>query len=98
MKESFAPELLTKLFTWNQYIDGVIELEIALGKYKDATIDNLDLLLKWIALRLFDVDHNVVNKALEYLKKLISVLLISGIHSHPVIAYKITTHADHSLS
>jgi hypothetical protein len=81
MKESFAPELLTKLFTWNQYIDGIIELEIALGKYKDATIDNLDLLLKWIALRLFDVDHNVVNKALEYLKKLISVLLISGMRS-----------------
>jgi hypothetical protein len=78
MKSSFSSELLTKMFTWSQYIDAIIELEVALGKYKDATVDNLDLILKWITLRLFDIDVNILSRTLEYLKKLISVLLISG--------------------
>lgn len=43
---------------------------------KDGVISCLDLILKWLSLRLFDTNTWVLMKTLEYLKKLFSVLIV----------------------
>ncbi|XP_041074524.1 cytoskeleton-associated protein 5-like isoform X2 [Polyodon spathula] len=47
---------------------------------KDATINCLDLVLKWFTLRFFDTNTSVLMKALEYLKMLFTMLSRENYH------------------
>lgn len=48
----------------------------------DATIANVDLILKWLALRFFDTNPSVILKALEYLQQLFPILKSNGYKLH----------------
>lgn len=48
----------------------------------DATIANVDLILKWLALRFFDTNPSVLLKGLEYLQQLFPVLNDCGYKLH----------------
>ncbi|XP_076313305.1 msps cytoskeleton-associated protein 5 [Tachypleus tridentatus] len=56
-------------------IDTMIE---CLAANSDATVANLDLILKWLALRFFDTNPSVLIKGLEYLQQLFSILIARG--------------------
>jgi len=46
----------------------------ALESQRAETICNIDLILKWFTLRFFETNPSMLNKALEYLSSLFSVL------------------------
>jgi cytoskeleton-associated protein 5 len=78
--QSFSPEFHEKMFNFVTYADVIIELDGFLVKHKDAVIDNLDIIFRWLTLRYFESDQLLLDKALELTKKMISTLLIGGYH------------------
>ena len=46
----------------------------------DETVGNLDLILKWMTIRFFDTNPSMLNKALEYLQKVFTVLSDEDYH------------------
>jgi cytoskeleton-associated protein 5 len=77
---SFSPEFHEKMFNFVTYADVIADLDAFLVKHKDALIDNLDIVFRWLTLRYFESDQTLLDKALELTKKMISSLLISGYH------------------
>jgi len=48
----------------------------------EATLSNLDIILKWHTLRFFDTNTTVLMKQLEYLQLVISTAAAEGYHLH----------------
>ncbi len=78
--QSFSPDFHEKMFNFVTYADVITELDGFLVKHKDAVIDNLDIIFRWLTLRYFESDQTLLDKALELTKKIISTLLIGGYH------------------
>lgn len=78
--QSFSPEFHEKMFNFVTYADVIADLDGFLVKHKDAVIDNLDIIFRWLTLRYFESDQLLLDKALELTKKMISTLLIGGYH------------------
>lgn len=52
----------------------------------DETVGNLDLILKWTTIRFFDTNPSMLNKALEYLRNLFTMLSEDDYHLHELEA------------
>lgn len=60
------------------HIKAIDTLNECLTGSTDATVANLDLILKWLALRFFDTNPSVIIRGLEYLQQLFSALVNLG--------------------
>lgn len=67
---------LNILFVWLQCMESL----------QEASICNLDLILKWLSLRFFDTNPSMLNKALEYLQNLFTMLSDIDYHLHDIEA------------
>ena len=52
----------------------------------EASLSNIDLILKWHTLRFFDTNTTVLMKQLEYLQVLLSMAAAGGYHLHELEA------------
>jgi len=52
----------------------------------EASLSNIDLILKWHTLRFFDTNTTVLMKQLEYLQVLLSMAAADGYHLHELEA------------
>ncbi|XP_033006803.1 cytoskeleton-associated protein 5-like [Lacerta agilis] len=83
--EQLKAQMCTCFSTWLQeelfhsnfqhHIKALTVMTKHLESEKDGVISCLDLILKWLSLRLFDTNTWVLMKTLEYLKKLFSLLI-----------------------
>ena len=55
-------------------------LSKALDDCADATVSNLDLILRWLSLRIFETNPTVIVKAIEYMKALFNILKAKSIN------------------
>lgn len=80
MEKNFSTSAIELLFhtDFQRHTKVITLLQAAAESLKDATIDNLDIILKWMTLRFFDTNPSMLNKALEYLQVLFRVLGDSG--------------------
>ncbi|XP_023239725.1 cytoskeleton-associated protein 5-like [Centruroides sculpturatus] len=60
------------------HIKAIDTLNECLSGSTDATVANLDLILKWLALRFFDTNPSVIIRGLEYLQQLFNSLVNLG--------------------
>lgn len=47
----------------------------SLDTLRDETVGNLDLILKWFTVRFLDTNPSMLNKALEYLRQVLTMLV-----------------------
>lgn len=72
--------LLTQLFhdDFKHHINALTTLIKSIEELPDATISNLDLILKWLTLRFFETNPTVIVKAIEYMQSLFNMLASKG--------------------
>jgi cytoskeleton-associated protein 5 len=56
------------------------DLTVCIDQNKKETIDNLDVILKWITIRLFDTNLTTLRKTLSYLEALLNMLSAQSFH------------------
>jgi cytoskeleton-associated protein 5 len=68
--------LLVQMFhdDFKHHINALQTLLKATDDASDATISNLDLLLKWLTLRFFETNPTVIVKAIDYMQALFTML------------------------
>lgn len=52
----------------------------ALDEFPDATVSNLDLILRWLTLRFFETNPTVILKAIDYMQALFAMLAARNYH------------------
>lgn len=83
----WAPLLVAHCFSADfkmhiRAIDLLLELLAGGPAGVEATVANVDLVLKWLTLRFFDTNPSVLLRALEYLQALFPALLRAGYRMH----------------
>ena len=73
----FNRTLLSQLFhdDFKYHIIALQTLTKALDELPDATLTNLDLILRWLTLRFFETNPTVILKAIDYMNALFQMLL-----------------------
>ena len=79
---AFSRTLMTQLFhdDFKYHIMALQTLTKAIDDLSDATISNLDLLLRWLTLRFFETNPTVILKAIEYMQSLFNMLANKSYH------------------
>jgi cytoskeleton-associated protein 5 len=79
---AFSRTLMTQLFhdDFKYHITALQTLTKAIDDLSDATISNLDLLLRWLTLRFFETNPTVILKAIEYMQALFNMLANKSYH------------------
>ncbi|OWF42942.1 cytoskeleton-associated protein 5-like [Mizuhopecten yessoensis] len=82
MEKNFSKSMIDLLFhTDFKCHTKAIEILIkCLDTQHDATMVNLDIILKWFTIRFFDTNPSMLNKALEYLRLLFTMLVEEDYH------------------
>jgi cytoskeleton-associated protein 5 len=72
----FSRSLLVQLFhdDFKYHTNALQTLHRALDECQDATLSNLDLILRWLSLRFFETNPTVMLKAIEYMQALFGML------------------------
>ena len=78
----FNKTLITQMFhdDFKMHIVALASLTKAITEFNEATVSNLDLILRWLSLRFFETNPTVMLKAIEYMLALFSMLAKSGLH------------------
>lgn len=81
---NFNKTLQTQLFhdDFKYHIIALQTLSKAVDDLTDATISNLDLILRWLTLRFFETNPTVILKAIDYMKALFNMLAQKNYHLH----------------
>lgn len=76
----FNRTLITQMFhdDFKFHILALTTLSKAIEEFPDATISNLDLILRWLSLRFFETNPTVIVKAIEYMIALFNMLKTKG--------------------
>lgn len=79
---NFNRTLVTQMFhdDFKFHIMALNTLSKALDECADATVSNLDLILRWLSLRFFETNPTVIVKAIEYMKALFNILKAKSIN------------------
>jgi cytoskeleton-associated protein 5 len=79
---NFNRSLLTQMFhdDFQKHIIALNSLTKAIEDLSEATLSNLDLILRWLTLRFFETNPTVILKAIEYMKALFNMLASRGYH------------------
>ena len=74
--------MITQIFhdDFKFHILALAMLSKALDDCADATVSNLDLILRWRSLRFFETNPTVIVKAIEYMKALFNILKAKSIN------------------
>ncbi|XP_048241542.1 cytoskeleton-associated protein 5-like isoform X2 [Haliotis rufescens] len=82
MEKNFSKSTMDQLFhnDFKFHIKAIQVFIKCLDTHTEETVGNLDLILKWITLRFYDTNPSMLNKALEFLDKLFSMLADSDYH------------------
>ncbi|XP_005107466.1 cytoskeleton-associated protein 5 [Aplysia californica] len=82
MEKNFNRAVMADLFhtDFKSHIKAIEQLIKCIETQEKETINNLDLLLKWVTIRFYDTNPSMLNKALDYLQRLFS--LLSDIQYH----------------
>ena len=72
----FSRSLLVQLFhdDFKYHTSALQTLIKALDECQDATVSNLDLILRWLSLRFFETNPTVILKAIDYMQALFTML------------------------
>jgi cytoskeleton-associated protein 5 len=78
----FNRTLQTQLFhdDFKFHINALITFTKAIEECTDATLSNLDLILRWLSLRFFETNPTVIHKAIEYMLALFNMLSSRNYH------------------
>ena len=87
---NFNRTLLTQMFhdDFQKHIVALQSLTRAIDELSDATLSNLDLILRWLTLRFFETNPTVILKAIEYMQALFNML--ANVKSYHLIDYEAT--------
>jgi cytoskeleton-associated protein 5 len=79
---NFNRTLLTQMFhdDFQKHIIALNSLTKAIEDLSDATLSNLDLILRWLTLRFFETNPTVILKAIEYMQALFTMLANKNYH------------------
>lgn len=77
MEKNFSKGMMDMMFNvdFKQHTKAIEILIKSLETLPDETIGNLDLILKWFTVRFLDTNPSMLNKALEYLRLVLSMLV-----------------------
>ncbi|XP_062581374.1 cytoskeleton-associated protein 5-A-like [Saccostrea cucullata] len=77
MEKNFSKGMMDMMFNvdFKQHTKAIEILIKSLDTLTDETVGNLDLLLKWFTVRFLDTNPSMLNKALEYLRKVFTMLV-----------------------
>ena len=94
---SFNRTLMTQLFhdDFKYHIIALQTLTKQIDDAPDATISNLDLILRWLTLRFFETNPTVILKAIEYMQALFTMLASRGYH---LLDYEATAFVPYFIS
>jgi cytoskeleton-associated protein 5 len=94
---AFSRTLMTQLFhdDFKYHITALQTLTKAIDDLSDATISNLDLLLRWLTLRFFETNPTVILKAIEYMQALFNMLANK---SHHLLDYEATAFVPYFIN
>ncbi|XP_013397900.1 cytoskeleton-associated protein 5-like, partial [Lingula anatina] len=89
MEQNVNKTLMDQMFNkdFKQHIKALDTLIKAVEEHRDATVANLDLILRWMTLRFFETNPTVHIKALEYLASVFSLLAEEDYHLLEFEAY-----------
>ncbi|XP_060086364.1 cytoskeleton-associated protein 5-like [Ylistrum balloti] len=82
MEKNFSKSMIDLLFhsDFKRHTQAIEILIKCLDSQHDATMVNLDIILKWFTIRFFDTNPSMLNKALEYLRLLFTMLSEEDYH------------------
>ncbi|BFZ04985.1 hypothetical protein BsWGS_08024 [Bradybaena similaris] len=82
MEKNFNRAIMVDLFhsDFKNHIKAIEQLIKCLETQERETLNNLDLLLKWLTIRFFDTNPSMLNKALDYIQQLFSLLASLDYH------------------
>lgn len=76
MEKNFNKTMMDQLFhaDFKFHIKAIESLIKCISTLHDETVGNLDLILKWMTIRFFDTNPSMLNKAMDYLQQVFSML------------------------
>ncbi|KAK0049616.1 cytoskeleton-associated protein 5 [Biomphalaria pfeifferi] len=82
MEKNFNRAIMADLFhaDFKNHIKAIEQLIKCIETQEKETLNNLDLLLKWFTIRFFDTNPSMLNKALDYIQQLFSMLASQDYH------------------
>ncbi|XP_059161081.1 cytoskeleton-associated protein 5-like isoform X1 [Physella acuta] len=82
MEKNFNRSIMADLFhsDFKNHIKAIEQLIKCIETQERETLNNLDLLLKWLTIRFFDTNPSMLNKALDYIQQLFSMLTSLDYH------------------
>jgi hypothetical protein len=86
---NFSRTLLANMFQedFKFHIKALDLLQKAIDECQDATVSNVDLILRWLTLRFFETNPTVILKAIDYMSALFSMLSNKSYHLVDYEAY-----------
>lgn len=82
MEKNFNKGIMAELFhaDFKSHIKAIEQLIQCMDSHQKETINNLDLILKWLTIRFFDTNPSMLNKALDYIQRLFNMLSTLDYH------------------
>jgi cytoskeleton-associated protein 5 len=79
---NFSRSLLSNMFQedFKFHIKALDALQRAIDDCQEATVTNLDLILRWLTLRFFETNPTVILKAIDYMAALFAMLQAKNCH------------------
>ncbi|KAL8599784.1 hypothetical protein ACOMHN_052297 [Nucella lapillus] len=76
MEKNFSPAFMAQLFhvDFKMHIKAIEQLISCIDGMERETLNNMDMILKWCSVRFFDTNPSMINKALDYLRRLFTHL------------------------
>ncbi|XP_022338484.2 cytoskeleton-associated protein 5-like [Crassostrea virginica] len=77
MEKNFSKGMMDMMYNvdFKQHTKAIEILIKSLDTLRDETVGNLDLILKWFTVRFLDTNPSMLNKALEYLRLVLTMLV-----------------------
>ncbi|CAG2202668.1 CKAP5 [Mytilus edulis] len=82
MEKNFNKTIMDQMFQtdFKLHIKAIESLMKCINSLHDETVGNLDLILKWFTIRFFDTNPSMLNKAIEYLREVFTMLSDEDYH------------------
>ncbi|XP_052066786.1 cytoskeleton-associated protein 5-like [Mytilus californianus] len=82
MEKNFTKTIIDQMFQsdFKLHIKAIESLMKCINTLHDETVGNLDLILKWFTIRFFDTNPSMLNKAMEYVREVFTMLSDEDYH------------------
>ncbi|XP_076471814.1 cytoskeleton-associated protein 5-like isoform X2 [Babylonia areolata] len=101
MEKNFSAAFMAQLFhsDFKFHIKAIEQLITCIDTMEKETLNNLDMILKWCSIRFFDTNPSMINKALDYLRRLFTHLAdldfsLSDLDANSFIPYLVLKVGD----